>query len=61
MGNVLGQGNNKKENERRIWPIRSWYHVPDHTQYEAVKYGNWDPAKYNSELKYPAQEPAKDY
>lgn len=59
MGNIFSTRN--PEETRRIWPVRSWYHVPSPDQYDATKFGHWDPAKYHGELKYPAQEPAKDY
>lgn len=50
----------KREKARRIWPVRSWYHAQK-DEYVETKFENWNPENYNKDLKYPNQEPAKDY
>ena len=60
MGGLFSTGK-REEQDVRIWPVRSFYHVEPGTDLNAVKYSLWDPKRYDGLFTYPNKEPAKDY
>lgn len=60
MGTLFSTRATKTE-EKRIWPIRYFHQAVTPEDINASRFSRWDPRMHAGTLKYPAQEPAKDF
>jgi hypothetical protein len=62
MGTLFSYFEDAKPNQqKRTWPVRYFHQAVTSEDISASRFSKWDPRMHAKTLKYPAQEPAKDF
>ncbi len=64
MGNIINKlfgGTVADTRTGRVWPIRYFHQITSPEDMQSSRFSRWDPRMHTKTLKYPAQEPAKDF